>query len=228
MNIHDIPRPWTVLKISLDFFPAWCKAITAARCYSAPCTTLKNSMNAYSILRTTVFIMFSIEKPIFLQCYPSRNTKILNVSTAHQTFVTELMARPCIQVGKNLKNLHKSAQLATLMRGKLKVLCVSLCFDVVFIFCIPVSGTLITMACRWWAPLLRMWGDKNLHISDFWLLSTYLFSIINLWNFPVSKFLYPIMWLIILTWYDNAVACNEIQNVAIVRSGVHIFKKLIQ
>ncbi len=51
-----------IFKISPpDFFPTQCEAITAARCSSTPYAILKNCMNTYSIRRTIVFIVFSIE-----------------------------------------------------------------------------------------------------------------------------------------------------------------------
>ncbi len=138
--------------------------------------------------------------------------------------------------------------------GKLKVLYVSLCSNVVVIFCIPVSGPLITMWSYWWAvsPKCKLWsvahlwpvfqpittlkrllkvynslvsvligwkwatfrphlhhnsdrfhtlhiglhrmcGHKHFHISDFLLLSSYPFGIMNLLSFTVSQNVY-ILW----------------------------------
>ncbi len=62
--------------------------------------------------------------------------------------------------------------------------------DILIIFYFAASGTLITVWCYWWTALLWKCGHEHFHISDFWLLSSYPFSIISLWKFPGCQHFY--------------------------------------
>ncbi len=75
------------------------------------------------------------------------------------------------------------------------------------------------MWCRWWAALLLMCIHKYYcMLRTRFLVVTKLSIQHNKYvKFSrVSTFLYPMMWLVILAWYNNAISCNKIQNMAIV------------